>query len=193
MVGTGWTCISGANGNRSFTCTRTENLAVSSSFPEIVVNAVSASAILAGEYSNTAKVKNPGDTNPANNTDPANVEIIVGVPSCGTLTGSNVGDVSPGTTVNYTCTALNYTGALTNLQYQINCGTATGSWQSSNTGSCVAPTTSSTTMPVTCGVRDLTNPTLLFSGSLVNSCAMSITTTGGGSSGPSLVGKTCIN
>lgn len=110
VAGTGWTCTSGTNGNRSFMCNRTENLAVGAGFPEIVVSSVSDTAILAGEYSNTATVKNPGDTNPANNTDPANVEVLVfGGPACGSLTGSITGAVSPGTAVNYTCIPLNYT------------------------------------------------------------------------------------
>lgn len=88
VAGTGWTCTSGDNGNRSFSCSRTDNLAVGASFPQIVVDALADTAILAGEYSNTSTVRNPGDTNPDNNTDPANVEISITVPSCGTLTGS---------------------------------------------------------------------------------------------------------
>ncbi len=47
VVGTGWSCSVTGNGNRSFSCTRTENLAVGASFPEIVVNALSDAAILA--------------------------------------------------------------------------------------------------------------------------------------------------
>ncbi len=33
----GWTCTSGMNGNRSWSCSRTENLAVGASFPTITV------------------------------------------------------------------------------------------------------------------------------------------------------------
>lgn len=92
------------------------------------MNAISSSAILAGEYSNTATVKNPNDTNPNNNTDPANVEIVVGVPSCGAITPSVIGNVNPNTQVTYTCAPINYTGALAELDYQINCGAGTGVW-----------------------------------------------------------------
>ena len=55
----GWTCTSGINGNRSWSCSRTEDLAVGASFPTIQVFANSDSAILAGVYSNIATVKNP--------------------------------------------------------------------------------------------------------------------------------------
>lgn len=55
----GWTCTSGTNGNRSWSCSRTEDLAVGASFPTIQVFANSDSAILAGVYSNIATVKNP--------------------------------------------------------------------------------------------------------------------------------------
>lgn len=75
VTGSGWNCTSGANGNRSFSCTRTENLAVGSAFPDIFVVAQASAVLVSGTYSNTATVKNPGDTNPANNTDPANVRI----------------------------------------------------------------------------------------------------------------------
>jgi len=192
VTGTGWTCESGANGGRSYSCTRTDSLALDATFPEIVVYAQAPTTVIAGEYSNTATVKNPGDTNPANNTDPANVQVVVGVPSCGTLTGSNVGNVNPGTTVNYTCSAINYTGALVDLEYQINCGTGTGAWSSSNTGSCAASPSYSTTIPVSCGVRERTNTGVVFSGSFENSCRVNLTTIPT-SSGPSHIGKSCIN
>ena len=108
VIGTGWTCMSGANGNRSFSCTRTGDLAVGASFPQIVVDAQSDAAILAGEYSNTATVRNPGDTNPDNNTDPANVQIVLGVPSCGTLTGSLTNPVGLSAVATYTCIATQF-------------------------------------------------------------------------------------
>lgn len=78
----GWTCTSGANGNRSWTCTRTEDLALGASFPTITVFARSDVAIAAGIYSNIATVRNPGDSNPNNNSDPANVRITLQA-SCG--------------------------------------------------------------------------------------------------------------
>lgn len=58
-AGTGWTCSVTGNGSRSFVCTRTTELAVGAFFPDIVVDAATDAAILAGEYSNTATVKNP--------------------------------------------------------------------------------------------------------------------------------------
>lgn len=45
-------------------------------FPEIVANARPATATAVGEYTNIATVRNPGDTNPTNNVDPANVQIL---------------------------------------------------------------------------------------------------------------------
>lgn len=76
---------------------------------------------------------------------------------------------------------------MSNLEYQINCGTGTGTWSTSNTGSCTAPSTYSTTLPVTCGVREKSNPTAVFSGSFVNSCNTSLTTIPGGSGGPAYI------
>ncbi len=108
------------------------------------------------------------------------MQIVTSVPSCGTLTGSLANPVGPSSVVAYTCTATNYTGALTNLEYQINCGTGTGTWSASATGSCTAPSSNNATMSVTCGVRDRTNTGTVFSGSFVNSCSTTITTTGGG-------------
>ena len=75
VSGTGWNCTQ--DGNRKFKCTRTENLVMGASFPQIVVDAQTSATILAGEYSNTATLKNPGDTNPKNNQDPANIQIVL--------------------------------------------------------------------------------------------------------------------
>ncbi len=69
----GWNC---SHDDRKFTCTRTEDLAKDVSFPQIFVDANVSSTILAGEYSNTATLHNPGDTNSSNNTDPANIQIV---------------------------------------------------------------------------------------------------------------------
>lgn len=192
VTGTGWTCTSGANGNRSFSCTRGDNLAVGASFSDIVVNAVASSSIIAGEYSNTATVRNPGDTNPDNNTDPANVQILVGVPSCGSISTTTVGNVNPSTAVTYTCTPASYTGARTDLDYQFNCGSGTGAWSSSDTGSCTASASYSTTIAVSCGVR-VRSTGVILSGSTIGSCATTLTTTTPGGGGASLVGKTCVN
>jgi large repetitive protein len=74
--GTGWTCTL-PPGGRSFICSRNDTLAVGATFPEIVVNVRASATIPAGEYSNIATVRNPGDTNPNNNTDPANIQILV--------------------------------------------------------------------------------------------------------------------
>lgn len=135
--GTGWNCSVLSN-SRSFTCYRQDSLGVNEAFPEIVVNVRASTTIPAGEYSNIATVRNPGDTNPTNNTDPANIQILVG-PACGTLGGVPAAAVAPGTSTVYTCSAVGYTGATTNLEYQFNCGSGTGAWSTSNTGSCAAP------------------------------------------------------
>lgn len=103
--GNGWSCSVTGNGNRSFSCNRSDTLTAGNVFPDIVVNAQASSTILAGEYSNTATVRNPGDTNPTNNTDPANVKVMVGA-SCGGVTASVSSPMAPGTSVTYTCVAL---------------------------------------------------------------------------------------
>lgn len=72
-AGTGWIC-SGATGAISFSCTRTEALAVGASFPTInvPVRITSNSTYL----TNTAELTNPLDVFTANNTDPAVIHII---------------------------------------------------------------------------------------------------------------------
>lgn len=75
VAGNGWSCTT--TETRKFKCTRSDGLAAGASFPEIVVTVQASNTILAGEYSNVATVKNNGDTNPDNNTDPANIEIVV--------------------------------------------------------------------------------------------------------------------
>jgi uncharacterized repeat protein (TIGR01451 family) len=75
-TGSGWDCTTVSS--QKFTCTRTGDLAVGALFPEIVVDAQLPAPSQSTEYSNTATVKNPGDANPANNTDPANVQIPSG-------------------------------------------------------------------------------------------------------------------
>lgn len=177
VAGSGWSCTTSET--RKFICTRTEDLALGAYFPDIVVDAQASSTILAGEYSNTATVKNPGDTNPNNNTDPANIEIVAGN-QCGAISGAPVGAVAPGTNTTYTCAASGYTGSVANLEYRVDCGTTTGSWSSSNTGTCAAPNSYSSSDTVTCGVRDRNNPTTVFSGSFVGSCSATVTTTSGG-------------
>ena len=56
-AGTGWSCTT--SGTRQFICTRTGDLSLGAYFPEIVVDAQASSTILAGEYSNTATMRNP--------------------------------------------------------------------------------------------------------------------------------------
>ncbi len=72
--GAGWSCTSPTT--RSFICSRQDTLAMGAEFPEIVANARPATATAVGEYTNIATVRNPGDTNPTNNVDPANVQIL---------------------------------------------------------------------------------------------------------------------
>lgn len=193
----GWTCsISNTVTNASFICSRTDasGLPVGHSYPTITVLATIKASATTGIYSNTATLTNTGDTNPRNNTDPANVQVIVGVPSCGAVSTSNVGNVSPNTVVTYTCSAVNYTGSTSNLEYQINCGSGTGSWSSSNTGSCTAAGGYNTSIPVACGVRDKTNTGVTFSGSFQNSCLTTLTTGGGGGTSDNIYySPNCVN
>jgi len=180
VAGTGWACT--ISEGRKFKCTRTEDLTVGASFPDIVADVQASNTILAGEYSNIATVKNPGDTNPTNNTDPANIEIIVGA-ICGSITASPTGVVSPNTSMTYTCSALGFTGTISNLEYKIDCGTSTGTWGTGSTRVCSAPASYSTSVDVTCGVRDKTNSSITFTGSFINSCKTTTTTTSGGGGG----------
>lgn len=191
----GWACTSGGNGNRSWTCTRTEDLVLGASFPTITVFARSDAAIAAGIYSNIATVRNPGDSNSNNNTDPANVRVTLQA-SCGGLTASpNVTPNTPNTPITYTCSAAGYSGPVANLEYNIVCGSSDLGYSGSSTRICPLPATTSTPFTTTCSVRDRTNTGVIFSGSAVGACTSTITTTGGGGGGggPSHVGKKCVN
>lgn len=79
-TGAGWSC-SGGNGSTTFTCTRTEVLAIGGSFPTITVPVqVSSSSTF---LTNTAELSNPLDVLTANNTDPAVIHILPSVlPAC---------------------------------------------------------------------------------------------------------------
>jgi uncharacterized repeat protein (TIGR01451 family) len=193
----GWTCVSGDNGNRSWKCTRPdENLAVGASFPTIVVYAKSGTASPAGIYSNIATVSNPGDTNPTNNSDPANVKIVV-TPTCGSLSANPpTNPNTPNTPITYTCAAVGYTGLVTDLEYNITCGSSDLGWSGSATRICNLPGSYSTTQVTTCKIQDKTNSGVIFTGSMVGACRNEINTVpcpncGGG--GASHVGKKCVN
>ena len=174
----GWACTSGANNNRSWSCTRTEDLALGATFPTIIVFAKSDAAILDGIYSNIATVRNPGDSNANNNTDPANVK-VVSSPNCSQLTASpSTSPNAPNTPVTYACTAAGYTGLPANLEYKIICGTSDLGFTGTNTRLCNLPNANSATLETTCSVRDKTAPTVIFSGSLVGACRSVIATTG---------------
>lgn len=192
--GNGWSCSITGNGNRSFICSRSDDLSLGASYPEIVVLADTATAILAGEYSNVATLRNPNDTNPTNNADPANIEIIVGGYNCGSITASPAGTTqTPGTAVTYSCAAIGYAGSASNLEYNIKCGTTdAGTWSGESTRICNLPASSSATQVTTCAVREKSNPSVIFTGSEINACRITISTTGGGS-GPAYVGKKCSN
>ena len=82
---------------------------------------------------------------------------------------------------------------MTNLEYQFNCGTGTGAWSSSNTGSCVAPSAQGASQLVSCGVRDRTNSGVVFTGSFAGSCQGTVRTTTSGGGSDTFVGKICIN
>lgn len=180
VSGAGWSCSQ--NGARSFTCTRSDSLTVGNVFPDITVNATTSSTIAAGFYSNVATVSNPGDTNPTNNTDPANIRITVG-PACGSIVPALTTDnVTPNTAISYACNAVGFTGSVSNLEYNVACGVGdtTATWTGSNTRVCNAPNSNSASQTVSCGVRDRTNPGVVFTGSFIGSCSATVTTTPGG-------------
>jgi hypothetical protein len=139
-------------------------------------------------------VRNPGDSNPNNNTDPANVRVTLQA-SCGGLTASpNVTPNAPNTPITYTCSAVGYTGPVANLEYNIVCGSSDTGYTGSATRVCPLPATTSTPLTTTCSVRERTNTGIIFSGSAVGACTSTITTTGGGGGGgPTDVGKKCVN
>lgn len=177
VSGAGWSCAT--SGTRSFVCTRSDTLTIGATFPEIVVNAQASATIPAGFYSNIATLRNPNDSNAANNIDPANIRINLGA-ACGTISANQgTTNVSPGTAITYSCSAIGYTGALANLEYNITCnsGDTTASWTGSNTRVCIAPASVSATQQVSCGVRDKTNSGSTFLGSFVGSCSIGVTTT----------------
>lgn len=127
-----WTCSVNTVSN-SFSCTTNVNIPTGTTLGTILVNAVTTTST--GYITNTATVSNPGDTIPVNNTDPAviNVQGLVvpptTVPTCGLLVVNPTGTVNPSSTVTYTCTPSGYTGAVTNLEYNIKCtATDVGTW-----------------------------------------------------------------
>lgn len=68
--------------------------------------------------------------------------------------------------MNYTCSSLGYTGATANLEYNIKCSdTDIGTWGSGTTRTCSASPSNSTTLNISCAVRDRTNTGVVFSGS----------------------------
>jgi hypothetical protein len=88
------------------------------------------------------------------------------IAQCGGIVASITGSVAPNTTVNYTCAALGYTGATTNLEYNIKCNdTDMGTWGSGTTRTCAASVANSTTLNISCAVRDRTNTGVVFTGS----------------------------
>lgn len=197
-TGAGWTCSVTGNGNRSFQCTRSDILAVGSSYPDIIVSAQASSTIPAGEYSNTATLKNPHDTNPANNTDPANVKVKLPTgPTCGPLSTPTTSPVAPSSVVTYTCATTGYTGLTADLEYNIRCSsTDTGSWSTGATRVCTAPAGYSTSTDITCAVRNKNTPAVTFSGSEMAACKTALTTTsggGGGGGGTTYYVPTCVN
>lgn len=82
---TTWTCKKDTENSRKFICTHSGEFAQGVTLDPIYVKATTESAIKAGEYSNIATVRNPGDSNPTNNSDPANIKIIVGY-ACSSIT-----------------------------------------------------------------------------------------------------------
>jgi hypothetical protein len=176
--GSGWSCTT--SGTRSFTCHRSDTLVIGASFPDIVVNAQASSTILAGFYSNIATLRNPNDSNSANNIDSANVRVVVGQ-SCGAITpNQSTTNVAPGTAITYTCSAVG--GLTSGLEFNISCGAGdtTASWSGSNSRVCNAPASLSAAQTVSCGVRSTSNTAVIFTGSFVGSCSVGVTTTGGG-------------
>ncbi len=139
--GAGWSCS--IAGSRSFTCTRSDTLAVGASFPTITAPAnISATAAVNSLLINTAVVSNPGDTTLADNTDPAHIIILppiggfdlslkkyVGVPSATSdaqTTGTAVG-VSASTAFVYTLRITNNgTAAISGVTTVTDPGPATG-------------------------------------------------------------------
>lgn len=169
-------------------------MALGASFPTIIVYARSGAATVEGIYSNIATVSNPGDTNPLNNFDPANVKIIV-APTCGSLTANpNTSPNSLNTPITYTCAAVGYSGPATNLEYKITCGGSDLGWSASNTRTCNLPGAQGVEQVTTCKIQDKTRPDIVFIGSEVGACRNTISTTSGGNGGgPTYVGKSCTN
>jgi hypothetical protein len=74
ISGTGWTCTLA-----TLTCTRSDALTSTSSYPAITVT-VSVSSVAAGTYTNTATVSGGGETTTSNDTS-TDATIIVGLPT----------------------------------------------------------------------------------------------------------------
>lgn len=147
-------------------------------YPDIVVNAQASSTILAGFYSNIATLRNPNDTNAANNIDPANIRVLVG-PSCGGITpNQSTTNVNPGTAITYSCAAVGFSGGVSALEFNIACGAGdtTASWTGSSSRVCNAPSSLSAMQTVSCGVRAVANTGATFTGSFAGSCSVGVTT-----------------
>jgi uncharacterized repeat protein (TIGR01451 family) len=111
-TGTGWTCsISG----QTVTCTRSDALAASSSYPPVTLT-VNVAANAASSLTNTVTISGGGETNTANNSA-SDATIINGVPDL-TITKTHTGNFTQGLPGSYTITATNSgtaatTGAIT--------------------------------------------------------------------------------
>ncbi len=122
--GAGWTC-SGSVGSTSFSCTRTEALAIGAFFPTISVPVRVSS--MSTYLTNTAELVNINDVLTANNTDPAVIHILpVALPPVcsSTVSGALLAPITAG--VCNSGTPINFLSGGTNpINYTWNCTNGT--------------------------------------------------------------------
>ena len=148
--GTGWTCTRVARG---FSCTTTATPAIGASFPDILAPATTTTAV--GTFRNLGTVANPGDSTPANNTDPANVRVGGGggggPGTCESLTAVQVSGTN---TVGFAMQCTPTAAAGPNPTIEIRCGN--GGTINGATGTCLFDSSAGSPYQAECYVNGST-------------------------------------